>query len=62
VAESGTAGGTPLALQFIEGINDVAQQVETIGDLNRGRPLWTVSYLADGAVGTTLTSVTVAWN
>jgi len=37
VAESGTAGGTPLALQFIEGINDVAQQVETIGDLNRGR-------------------------
>ena len=33
-----------------------------LGDLNRGRPLWTVSYLADGAVGTTLTSVTVAWN
>jgi len=33
-----------------------------LGDLNRLRPLWTVSYLADGAVGTTLTSVAVAWN
>jgi len=33
-----------------------------LGDLNRRQPLWTVSYLADGAVGTTLTSVAVAWN
>jgi hypothetical protein len=33
-----------------------------LGDLNRGQPLWTVSYLADGDVGTTLTSVAVAWN
>jgi hypothetical protein len=33
-----------------------------LGDLNRDRPVWTVSYLADGAVGTTLTSVAVAWN
>jgi hypothetical protein len=33
-----------------------------LGDLNREHPLWTVSYLADGAVGTELTSVAVAWN
>jgi hypothetical protein len=33
-----------------------------LGDLNRGQPLWTVSYLADGDVGTTLTDVAVAWN
>jgi hypothetical protein len=33
-----------------------------LGDLNRSRPVWTVSYLADGAVGSTLTSVAVAWN
>jgi hypothetical protein len=33
-----------------------------LGDLNRRQPLWTVSYLANGAVGTTLTSVAVAWN
>jgi hypothetical protein len=37
VAEGGTAGRMPLALQFIDGVNDVAQQVEAIGDLNRGR-------------------------
>jgi hypothetical protein len=33
-----------------------------LGDLNRGQPQWTVSYLADGDVGTTLTDVAVAWN
>ena len=33
-----------------------------LGDLNRGQPLWTVSYLADGDIGTTLTDVAVAWN
>jgi hypothetical protein len=41
---------------------DCAGGGSILGDLNRGRPLWTVSYWANGAVGTTLTDVAVAWN
>ncbi len=32
-----------------------------LGEVDRTQPLWTVSYLADGAVGTTLVDVSVAW-
>ena len=32
-----------------------------LGEVDRHGPVWVVSYLADGAVGTTLVDVTVAW-
>ena len=32
-----------------------------LGEVDRALPVWTVAYLADGAVGTTLVDVTVAW-
>ncbi len=32
-----------------------------LGEPDRGQPLWTVSYLAGGAVATTLVDVAVAW-
>ena len=34
MAESGAAGAPPLALELIERIHDVAQEVKSIGDLN----------------------------
>jgi hypothetical protein len=33
-----------------------------LGDIDRGQPLWTVMYLADGAKETTLAGVAVAWS
>ena len=33
-----------------------------IGDVDRGQPVWTVSYLADGEVGTHVVEVAVAWS
>ena len=36
MAKSGAAGGTPLTLKFIQGINNVAQKVKPISDLTRG--------------------------
>jgi hypothetical protein len=35
MAEGGAGSGTPLPLQFVERIYDVARQVEAISDLNR---------------------------
>jgi hypothetical protein len=32
-----------------------------LGEVDRSQPLWTASYLADGAVSTTLVDVVVAW-
>ncbi len=32
-----------------------------LGEPDRAEPLWTAAYLADGAVGTTLVDVSVAW-
>ena len=32
-----------------------------LGEPDRGQPLWTAAYLADGAVATTLVDVAVAW-
>jgi hypothetical protein len=32
-----------------------------LGEVDRSQPLWTASYLADGAVSTTLVNVVVAW-
>ncbi|MGH2615220.1 MAG: hypothetical protein ACRDJC_08275 [Thermomicrobiales bacterium] len=33
-----------------------------LGDVERGQPVWTVSYLADGAVSSGLVDVAVAWS
>jgi hypothetical protein len=35
---------------------------EILGEPDRGRPVWTVSYLADGDVATTLVDVAAAWS
>ncbi len=32
-----------------------------VGDVDRGQPVWAVSYLADGAFATDLVEVAVAW-
>ena len=32
-----------------------------LGEVDRGQPVWAAAYLADGAVGTTLVDVMVAW-
>jgi hypothetical protein len=36
VTKRDAAGGTPLTLKVIEGIDDLAQQMEAIGDLDCG--------------------------
>ena len=41
---------------------DCADGGTILGDVNRGQPVWTVIYLADGATRTTLADVAVAWS
>jgi hypothetical protein len=41
---------------------DCADGGTILGVVDRGQPLWTVIYLADGETETTLTDVAIAWS